>query len=390
MRQSTHSTKKRLQINFLLVSACVGVFFFAETASTQVATDSESRKLNSALDALFKQQEAVSWGVYVYSLDRNEKLYSLNSNKLFDPASTIKIATLAVAAEKLGWEFRYETTLSGLKNTEQEILIGDLIVRGTGDPTIGRLEDARNDTFSKWALELSSQGIKTINGNIVGDDRVFSDDVWSGWGPGWAWDDLSFGFAAPSGALQYNENVTPLILRPGERVGEPAIPHIDPLSGLTLLNQLETGHKNTEVSFTLRRLPGPSNLIIQGSIPLGFRTVIRNVAIENSTLFFVTSLRSSLIDNGFNVTGKALEIENVSERALTRHHTSTEILIRHRSKALSDIAVEMMKDSNNLYAESLIRTIGYSSPSRKISSGVDIITETLVEWGLNKNHFFHS
>ena len=385
MRQSTRSTKKHLEINLLLI--CVSVFFFAETAATQVTADSQTEQLNITLDALFKKQEAVSWGIYVYSLDKNEKIYALHSNKLFDPASTIKIATLAVAAEKLGWDFRYETTLSGQKNVEQKILLGDLVVKGTGDPTISKSENSTNDTFSKWARELSNKGIKKIDGNIVGDDQLFSDDIWSGWVPGWAWDDFGFGFAAPTDALQYNENVTPLIITPGTSIGEPAITELDPLSGLNLINQLETGHRDSEVSFTLRRLPGPSNLILRGSIPLGFPPIIRNIAVENSTLFFVTSLRSSLIKNGVNVIGKALEIGNLSERKPAKHHTSTNILIRHHSKKLSHFAVKMMKDSSNLYAESLMRSIGYSSSARKVSSGVDIITDTLISWGLNKNKF---
>mgnify|MGYP001487384124 CR=1 FL=1 len=385
MRQSTRSAKKTLQINLLLI--CVSVFFFAETTRSQVTTDSQIEQLNSTLDTLFKQKETISWGIYVYSLDKNEKLYALHSNKLFDPASTIKIATLAVAAEKLGWDFRYETTLSGQKSTERKILVGDLVVKGTGDPTIGKSENSIDDTFSKWTRELSNKGIKQIDGNIVGDDRLFSDDIWSGWGPGWAWDDFGFGFASPTGALQYNENVTPLIITPSTSIGELAILQLDPLSGLTLINQLETVDKDRDESFTLRRLPGPSNLVVRGSIPLGSPAVIRKIAIENSTRFFVTSLRSSLINNGINVIGKALEIENLSGSQLAKHQPSTEILLRHYSKELSNIAVKMMKDSSNLYAESLMRTIGYSSSSKKVSSGVDIITETLISWGVNKNDF---
>ena len=51
------------------------------------------------------------WGVVVKSLANDETLYALNPRKLMLPASNMKIVTLAAAAEKLGWEFRYETTL---------------------------------------------------------------------------------------------------------------------------------------------------------------------------------------------------------------------------------------------------------------------------------------
>src|SRR3954464_13307005 len=49
------------------------------------------------------------WGVVVKPVDRDETWYSLNAGKLMMPASTLKVVTLAAAADKLGWDFRYET-----------------------------------------------------------------------------------------------------------------------------------------------------------------------------------------------------------------------------------------------------------------------------------------
>src|SRR5258706_16413272 len=49
------------------------------------------------------------WGVLVKSLKTGETLYALNAGKLMLPASNMKIVTLAAAAEKLGWDYTYET-----------------------------------------------------------------------------------------------------------------------------------------------------------------------------------------------------------------------------------------------------------------------------------------
>src|SRR5437868_2715169 len=51
------------------------------------------------------------WGVLIRSLTRGDTLYSTNPRKLMMPASNMKIVTAAVAADRLGWEYRYETRL---------------------------------------------------------------------------------------------------------------------------------------------------------------------------------------------------------------------------------------------------------------------------------------
>src|SRR3954451_18304449 len=68
------------------------------------------------------------WGVLVKSLESDETLYALNAGKLMMPASNMKIVTLAAAAEKLGWDFRYETTVAAAGTIDNGTLHGDLVV----------------------------------------------------------------------------------------------------------------------------------------------------------------------------------------------------------------------------------------------------------------------
>jgi D-alanyl-D-alanine carboxypeptidase/D-alanyl-D-alanine-endopeptidase (penicillin-binding protein 4) len=51
------------------------------------------------------------WGVLVKSLRTDETLYSLNPGRLMMPASNMKIVTLAAAADRLGWDYTYETRI---------------------------------------------------------------------------------------------------------------------------------------------------------------------------------------------------------------------------------------------------------------------------------------
>src|SRR5215831_8159537 len=91
------------------------------------------------------------WGVLVRSLAHDDTLYELNPRKLFMPASNMKIVTLAAAAERLGWDFRYETTLAAAGPIESGVLTGDLVVVGAGDPSIGSRDGAATRVFDDWA-----------------------------------------------------------------------------------------------------------------------------------------------------------------------------------------------------------------------------------------------
>ena len=71
------------------------------------------------------------------------------------------------------------------------------MVRGTGDPTMSTRGDRAKAVFDEWAEALRDAGIQD-QGRIIGDDQAFDDE---GLGPGWAWDYLDAGYAAPIGAL---------------------------------------------------------------------------------------------------------------------------------------------------------------------------------------------
>src|SRR4030095_7112274 len=76
------------------------------------------------------------WGVLVKSLKTSDTLYELNARKLFIPASNMKIVTLAAAAERLGWDFTYETQLLAAGRIADGRLDRDLLVVGSRDASI--------------------------------------------------------------------------------------------------------------------------------------------------------------------------------------------------------------------------------------------------------------
>lgn len=288
----------------------------------------------------------------IRSLTRQETLYAVNSEKLLLPASNMKVVTLAAAAERLGWDFSYETRLIAVGPIEAGRLDGDLVVVGTGDPSIDDWDGAATRLFQTWAEQVKASGIRSIAGRVVGDDNHFDDGMP---GSGWAWDDLDKSFATVVGALQFNENTARLVVTPGIEGEAPSVEVIPEGSGLEIRNRLTTRAGDGSESITTRRRIGSRELELIGWVPPGAGSIARNASVFNPTLYFVTALRNALVANGIEVRGVAADIDDLSDAPDSGKGL---IVASYRSPPLSALARTMMKNSQNLYAETLVHTLG--------------------------------
>ena len=341
--------------------------------------------LTRRLDRLFTTNGIgpAVWGVDVLALDRNERLYARDPDVLLTPASTMKLVTLAATAERLGWEDRFETALLTAAPIRDGTLQGDLVVRGAGDPTINA--PGAGNLFVDWAHELRKLGVRRIAGRIIGDDDVLDDGALDtpGLGSGWAWDDLTRGFAAPAGALQHRENVVEVVVAPGAAAGRPASARLRrPGSGLTLRNDVATVRADQTAGIRLRRAPGGPSLVVTGRIPVGAAPIVRVAAVGNPTLFFVQAFKEALEQGGIAVDGEAVDVDSLAARDKAPALLGLRTLIMHRSEPLSTIGVDMLKQSKNLYAESLVRHLGVAA-GPAAHSGRTVVGEVLAAWGVD-------
>jgi D-alanyl-D-alanine carboxypeptidase/D-alanyl-D-alanine-endopeptidase (penicillin-binding protein 4) len=288
----------------------------------------------------------------------HETLYAFNGGKLLMPASNMKIVTLAAASARLGWNFTYRTTLYATGSIQDGILTGDLVVVGSGDPSIGTLDGSADRLFSGWAQRLKQLGVRTIDGRIIGDDNAFEDLEL---GFGWSWDDLAEDYAAGVSALQYNESSVHVAVMPGPAAGDYAVVTVNPPgAGIDVTNAIRTIATGTAATLTTRRLPGRRQIELAGNIPLAAAPSVLTVSVDNPTLFFVQAMRRALIEQGLDVRGAAVDIDDISGgRALSR---SIDVAV-HRSPPLSTLAIRLMKDSQNQYAETFLKTIAAADRS---------------------------
>lgn len=327
------------------------------------------------------------WGVAVRSLDTGQDLYRLNATKLMMPASNMKIVTLAATAERLGWDYRYETDLLTAAPIESGVLQGDLIVRGSGDPTINR-RHGEPAVFDTWADELKCLGVSVIDGRIIGDDNAFDEDDL---GAGWAWDYLGYGYATPGGALQYNENIVSLRIQPGDAIGDPVAIDIQPPgSGLQLNIRAVTRPADEGLRLNLRRLPDQPVLDVIGVVPIGIEPFVRTASVHNPTEFFVRAFHAALMSSGIEVRGDAIDVDALPGADPISHDESASplrSLYTHRSPPLSDAGTVLMKVSQNLYAETLLETLGGQRTRGTVEAGRDVVRSVLTSWGISPDEY---
>ena len=317
------------------------------------------RQLQADLSIVFNApvMSRGAWGVDIRSLETGERLFHLNAGKLMMPASNMKILTLAAAAESLGWDAQFTTSVEALGVIGGGRLSGDLLVRGSGDPSINTREQRATVVFDEWAAALKASGIEHVDGRIIGDDQAFDDE---GLGPGWAWDYLQYGYAAPVGALQYNEDIAALRVAPGLVEGDPALVTLEAGSGLTLLNRATTSASGTLATVDYRRHLDRPLLELTGSIPVGAAALSRSVSVVNPTVFFAQALKDALVARGITVSGDAVDLDDVAAELFAQPR-DRRLIVTTQSPPLRGIATVLMKVSQNLYAETLLKAMGARS-----------------------------
>jgi D-alanyl-D-alanine carboxypeptidase/D-alanyl-D-alanine-endopeptidase (penicillin-binding protein 4) len=376
---------------------CAGVLAVTLCAAAPVETSSGAkdavRELRASLAKVFSAPIMARgvWAVEVRSLDTGERLYELNSGKLMMPASNMKVVTLATAAEILGWDYRFTTTVETASPVENGVLLGDLFIRGTGDPTLNARQDRAAAVLSEWVGFLRAAGIQEIRGRIVGDDQAFDDE---GLGDGWSWDYLQFGYAAPVGALQFNEDVAPLTIAPGARPGDPVAVTLAPGSGLEVVNRAITGAEETAETIDFRRQLFRPSLEITGSMPAGGSPITRNVSVVNPTTYFAQSVKDALVAAGIRVSGEAADLDDIvletgpapSERS--ESNGKRRALGSTSSPPLREIASVLMKVSQNLYAETFVKALAASAGEvGTTAGGRRMMRKTLSAWGIPEDAY---
>lgn len=299
------------------------------------------------------QYSHLYWGINIESIEKNEVIFQYNSDKLFIPASNQKILTAASTLINLKPDYTIATRFYYEGAIEDSILKGNLIIKGFGDPTLSSefYQDPREMFFS-WTDSLKKCGIKQINGNLIGDDNVFSEEAL---GKGWMLEDVNYPFAAENGALQFNENsITFWIIPPDLNYDQVRIiPSIE--SSYFQFNNEITCLSDSLTWLEVERPPNNNVISVKGNVQKHGTTISRSISLHNPTKYFLTVFQETFSNGGITLQGEIIDCDDIPDWQLDS--LKTNFLFETRSTQLSEILPNLMQKSSNLQAETLIKLL---------------------------------
>lgn len=326
---------------------------FAAMLLAAAPAGAQSNNVQRYVDASLKTDTLLqNAAVSLLAVDsRGRTLAQWNPDQPLVTASTMKTITAGVALDALGPDFRFETRLATAGSTDEDgVLHGDLYIIGGGDPTLGSKSEIAEDinlVFAKWADALRGVGITAIDGRVIADDDFFGDETVH---DNWCWIDYGADYGSSPSGLSYCENLSFYRVEPGLAEGNPlAITPVESVySRMDLRQDAVTGPERSgnKLNYYASDLSPVGRFT--GTYALDRR--VDTIAVSNrfAALTCAEAFASYLASGGVSSSGAA---------AGSAPDSAQTVLISY-SPSLRTICGEMLKKSNNFFAEALFLTLG--------------------------------
>jgi serine-type D-Ala-D-Ala carboxypeptidase/endopeptidase (penicillin-binding protein 4) len=316
------------------------------------------------------QYSRMRWGILVQPLYKAQNLYSQDAQKYFTPASNAKLLTTAAALQQLGANFRIRTSVYQDGNNVLRVV-------GRGDPS---LSDTQLVALAK---QLKQKRITQIR-KLIADDSYFQGDIVF---PSWEWEDVYSDYGAPINSLILNQNLFSINLIP-QAVGKPLqVVWTDFNNEARLwqiINQSVTAEEKQPAFINVKRELSGNMLRIQGQLPAKAEPFLVKVPVVDPNYYFLRRFRTALAGEKIRLRGTAVVSGGVNQQEVAYVE----------SPPLSDLLMETNQNSNNLYAEALLRAIALPAAGiaslqpikpdqTTVNAGLEVLKTTLTQLGVN-------
>lgn len=341
-----------LQAGMSLVLAVLVAGAGASVSTAETKPPAAAARIRQAVTALASAPTVTTGtvGFYLASLDAPERpLVQRNPRQSFIPASTLKTVTTGAALERLGPDFVFETRVSWHPTT------GDLVIHGSGDPTLGR--GGWDGLFEAWLDGLRALGVTEVRGRVVADESAWESQEIP---DGWTWLDIGNYYAPPLTPLAFHDNEFRLWFRILGAPGQPAgLYDAEPWpDGLRLVDELAIGEPGTGDEAYAFGAPGSARYVVRGTLaPDAGKEFIR-VALPDPAMFCAQEFTRFLQTHGVPVHGAATTTRRLAAAGVSTDFPDGETVAVHRSAPLHELLVPINHRSLNLDCECLLRTLG--------------------------------
>ncbi|MEO8433282.1 MAG: D-alanyl-D-alanine carboxypeptidase/D-alanyl-D-alanine-endopeptidase [Pyrinomonadaceae bacterium] len=327
--------------------------------ASKPSSSSADTRLANEIDNVIDSGEFASarWGVCVISLRDGHVLYSRNGDKLFTPASNMKIYTTAIAMDLLGADYRWRTSVYAQSDPDSNgTLNGDLTLYGRGAPDLVTHLKENKPSLAQLADQLYARGVRRVRGDLVGDESYFRGNSF---GDGWQWNDVQWYFGAEASALSIDANEVDLNIVPAGSAGELAAVTLNKDSNyFHVSNNVASGPRDVIPTVGIRRGLSDNEFVVWGEFPAGGKGFGARLSVHNPALWAATLFKDVLAARGIIVEGQVRHRDfRVRESERFNPQKAVE-LAAVTSNTLGEIAAVTNKNSVNLNAELILRSLG--------------------------------
>ena len=304
------------------------LFFFSSYAKNDPKSDIEQKIQAKGL-------KKSSLALLVSKIQTDNKaipLYRLNGDKLFIPASLVKIATLSALYDYYPPSYTFKTSFVSSAPINKGTLKGDLILKGGGDSSF------TSESLWKLVNILTRSGVKNIQGNLLIDDSLYKKE------PPLPYSERSY--LAPASASSFNWNSAAFYIRPGKTLKSPALVFANPENSyIEVINRVKTGKKNRIQIKRKSSLPNKELFEIKGEIDINKKEIVKYRNITRPALWLGYNSLSFLKQRGIKVSGR------VKKGSCSG---SCKTLAEWKSKPFVFHSYNLMKYSSNFVARMLV------------------------------------
>jgi D-alanyl-D-alanine carboxypeptidase/D-alanyl-D-alanine-endopeptidase (penicillin-binding protein 4) len=308
-------------------------------------------------------------GVRVIEAGTGRTFYRQKGAELMDPASNQKVLATTAAIMRLGADYHFHTELSGPLPDADGVVAGEVVLRGSGDPSLELAE------LEAMAADLASRGIRRIEGGVLSDQRRLGSREVS---------------ADERSPLRISRSAVMVRVRPSAEGAAPLVVVRPSIDAIVVRNRAKTQSKargRIRVTLSNGSADGRMILDVSGTISARHPGMVMSRIPTNHRLFAAALMRQALIDAG-------IEVKGVAKVGLPRDpggkgNGKDALLAVQRSEPLAVIIRNINKYSNNEWAERLLETVGAElyGGAATTDKGLRAMREALDELGLPREAY---